>query len=139
MKNMGKVIGVVIVLLVLGFGGKYIWSQMKSGGTASPNSDSYYAVFLSNNQVYFGHLSSVNDQYVSLKDIYYLELAQSLQSSDAKDTTALTDNSKQQLTLIKLGKELHGPKDEMKINRDSVLFYEELKDDSRVVQTIKES
>lgn len=138
MKNAGlKVIGVVIVLLAVGFGGKYLWSQMKSGSIASLNSSSYYAVFLSNSQVYFGHLSDVNDQYISLKDIYYLEVAQPLQSTDAKDTTALTDNSKQQLTLIKLGKELHGPKDEMKINRDSVLFYEELKDDSKVVQTIK--
>lgn len=137
MKNIGKVIGVAIVLLAIGFGAKYLWSQMKSGSTASLNSSSYYALFLSNDQVYFGHLSDVTDQYVSLKDIYYLQLAQPLQSTDARDTTALLDNSKQQLTLIKLGKELHGPKDAMSINRDSVLFYEELKDDSQVVQTIK--
>jgi len=140
MKNAGfKVIGVVIILLAIGFGGKYLWSQIKSGSVASLNSSSYYAVFLSNDQVYFGHLSDVNNQYVSLKDIYYLQLAQPLQSTDAKDTTTLLDNSKQQLTLIKLGKELHAPKDEMKINRDSVLFYEELKDDSKVVQTIKKA
>ncbi|MBU2575853.1 hypothetical protein KKF64_02080, partial [Patescibacteria group bacterium] len=41
-----------------------------------------------------------------------------------------------ELSLVKLGNELHGPTDSMFINRDHVLFVEDLKDDSNVVQAI---
>ena len=130
--NWFRVVAVVIVVLIIGFGIKFGWSKFKP----EAKTDAYYAVFLTNNQVYFGHLADKTDQYLSLTDIYYLQLAQPLQSTDAKDQTALQDNSKQQLTLIKLGKELHGPKDKMVINRDNIIFYEEINNDSKVVQTI---
>jgi len=41
------------------------------------------------------------------------------------------------LQLIKLGKELHGPKDQMVLNRDHILFIEELSSDSKVVKSIE--
>ena len=41
-----------------------------------------------------------------------------------------------EFTLIKLGGELHGPKDQMTINRNQILFIEELKADSKVVTAI---
>ena len=44
--------------------------------------------------------------------------------------------TQQELTLIKLGNELHGPTDRMVINRDFILLTESLKNDSRVVQAI---
>lgn len=137
--NMSRVIGAVVVVAIIGwfiFAGTSKWRVKQ---TPALNSNSYYALFLTNGQVYFGHLSNISDQYISLKNIYYLQLAQPLQSTDKKDTPALKDNSNQELALIKLGKELHGPKDAMQINRDQVLFYEELNDDSKVVQTIKSS
>ena len=43
----------------------------------------------------------------------------------------------QNLSLVKLGNELHGPEDAMYINMDHVLFTEELKEDSRVVDAVK--
>lgn len=43
-----------------------------------------------------------------------------------------------QLTLVKLGSELHGPIDSMTINKDHILFIEEMKEDSKVVQAIRE-
>ena len=45
-------------------------------------------------------------------------------------------NAKQQLVLIKFGTELHGPMDRMTINRDHILFWEDLKPDSTVVRSI---
>ena len=38
--------------------------------------------------------------------------------------------------LQKLGSELHGPEDQMVINRDQVQFWENLKDDGQVVKAI---
>lgn len=46
-------------------------------------------------------------------------------------------DQKQELALIKLGDELHGPEDEIKINRDNILYIETLKEDGKVVQAIK--
>lgn len=133
--NLFKVFGAIVLIVIIVFGVKYGLTKEKTK-TSTTNESSYYAVFLTNNQVYFGHLSNSTDQYLSLTDIYYLQLAQPLQSTDAKDITTLEDNSKQQLTLTKLGKELHGPKDKMTINRDNVLFFEELNNDSKVVEQI---
>lgn len=140
MKNLNfpRIIGAIVLVVIVVLLAKFGWDKLENN-KQSLNADSYYAVFLTNNQVYFGHLSDVNDQYVTLKNIYYLQLAKPLQSTDSKDTQTLEDNNKSQLTLIKLGKELHGPKDQMTINRDSVTFFEELTGDSKVVQTIQKS
>ena len=41
------------------------------------------------------------------------------------------------VSLVKLGDELHGPADKMEINRDQILFIEDLKPNSQVVMAIK--
>jgi hypothetical protein len=45
------------------------------------------------------------------------------------------DNS--EINLIKLGVEIHGPEDIMYISQNQVLFWENLKSDSRIVNIIK--
>ena len=92
----------------------------------------YWAVFLANGQVYFGKLSQEESQYPVLKDVFYLRVQKRLQPPEEEETV------KQETQLIKLGEELHGPVDEIKINRDQILFIEQMKIDSRVVQGIKQ-
>jgi hypothetical protein len=41
-----------------------------------------------------------------------------------------------QIQLVKLGSEIHGPTSDMKINRDQILFIENLKPDSQVLKAI---
>jgi len=41
------------------------------------------------------------------------------------------------ITLRKLGNEIHGPVDQMIINSDQILFWENLKDDGQVAQAIE--
>ena len=86
----------------------------------------YQAVFLDNNQVYFGKLSSERSQYPVLRDIYYLQA-----NRDGSTPVSVDD-----VNLVKLGGELHGPVDEMRINRDQILLIEDLKNDSQVVDAI---
>ena len=94
---------------------------------------SYQAVFLSNGQVYFGKASSINSAYVTLRDIYYLQVSQVLQPVQGNQ-----QQPRQQLSLAKLGlNELHKPKDLMRINRNHVIFIEDLQSDSQVVQAIE--
>lgn len=95
--------------------------------------DKYQAVFLDNGQVYFGHLGRVNAEYVRLTDIYYLQVEQQIQP----DQNADEETPQQQISLAKLGNELHGPEDEMFVLRSKIVFWENLKDDGQVTQAIK--
>lgn len=126
---------VIIVLAVLG----YLFRDKLSGSGATPALSGYQAVFLTNGQVYFGKLSDADSAYVSLRDIYYLQVNQQLQPDGSTQTAAQQQAAaaaNPQLSLVKLGNELHGPADAMKINRDQILFYEDLKNDGKVAQAI---
>jgi hypothetical protein len=111
-------------------------------GNRAVTSD-YQAVFLTNGQVYFGKLE-LNRGWAVMTDIYYLQLAQDLQPassadpSQAPDSVQQQNNGQQQIQLVKLGSELHGPEDQMYIAKDKILFWENMKNDSRVLQSIKE-
>jgi hypothetical protein len=92
----------------------------------------YQAVFLTNNQVYFGKINTFSDKAVVLTDVFYIETPN--QNQNQSSATANTN-----YTLRKLGdSELHAPQDKMVINRDQVIFWENLKDSSQVVTKIKE-
>ena len=84
--------------------------------------------------MYFGKVSNVNSDYVDLGDIYYLQVQQSVQPDANKNAS-----NDPQVSLAKLGSELHGPEDQMKISRDQILFWENLKDNSKVVEAIKKN
>lgn len=118
------IVGLVILLLA----GAAYFLFAKQGLSAEGE---YQAVFLSNGQVYFGQLEEMNDRYVEMNDIYYLQLKESLQGENGSSI------EQPDLSLAKLGNELHGPEDKMYINRDHILFIENLKEDSKVVEAIK--
>jgi hypothetical protein len=96
------------------------------------NVSDFSAVFLTNGQVYFGQLYSGQEKDVDLRDIYYLQVNQQVQPTTEKNAAAAQPD----IQLVKLGDEIHGPVDRMRINRDQVLFIESLKTDSKVVKAI---
>lgn len=125
------IVGVVVfALAALGF----LYLERLKEVPKQP-ADKYQAVFLANGQLYFGRLSWPNSQYVTLQDIYYLQVVQQqLQGQQYSQQTGHTPH----VSLVKLGNELHGPEDEMRISRSQILFYEDLKPDSQVVKAIKD-
>ena len=68
---------------------------------------------------------------IRLVDIYYLQVNQGLQNQEG-DSLNQPD-----MSLVKLGYELHGPEDEMDIIAGNVLFIENLAADSRVLKAIR--
>ena len=50
---------------------------------------------------------------------------------------AKTDTSSN-ISLVKLGNEIHGPEDAMYINKSSVMFWENLKSSGQVVKAIQQ-
>lgn len=130
-----KVLIAVVVLVIIAAAAWFGWTKMQGGATGI-DSSKYQAVFFTNGQVYFGKLTSANDDYLKLTDVFYLQTQNS--DSDAKDSKNPQESSTDQseVQLIKLGNEVHGPEDAMMITRDQVLFYENLKSDGKVAQTI---
>ena len=126
---------VVVIIIVVAIAGWFVWSSMSGGGTAI-DSSKYQAVFFTNGQVYFGKLQASSNGYMKLTDIFYLQSKQSSGNSESGNPqTTSTDQNNMQL--IKLGDEIHGPEDEMIISKDQVLFYENLKGDGKVSQSIQ--
>jgi len=125
------VLGAIVLAFILVAGMSYL----KGGNVMdvmSSSSGTYQSVFLVNGQVYFGKLSNESGDFMTLRDVYYLQVNQAIQPA-AEGQTQTPD-----ISLVKLGGELHGPTDEMRINSAQVLLIEDLKSDSNVVRAIAE-
>ena len=121
---------IMSVLVVIILAALYLWYSQT---TLSGFKEDWQAIFLTNGQVYFGQVGNQNSSEVIAKDIYYLQVTRPLQQTEGGESAA---NPQGELSLVKLGNELHGPTDKMYINRGHILFIEDLKEDSNVVTAI---
>jgi hypothetical protein len=120
----------VAIRLALGVGGIAVAIALLM--RVSPDSDkgimdqvdkqTYQAVFVDNDQIYFGRIAKDEGEFITLNDVYYIKV--NSDSSDGK-LTRLGDN------------EPHGPKNQMFIEREHIIFWENLRANSPVVQTIR--
>lgn len=117
-KNKKQVIMAGVVLVVILLVGVWLYYRDKKAHT-------YYAVFLTNSQVYFGNVSDWDDDYVRVSNAFYL------QSPNPEEP--------KQVQLIRRGAELHNPTGEMKINRSQILFIEKLSPASPVAKNIEQA
>ncbi|HYE22238.1 MAG TPA: hypothetical protein VD998_01465 [Verrucomicrobiae bacterium] len=139
-KSKVGLLAVALALIVLAVVVFVVYGDKLKKGSDVTTSE-YQAVFLGNGQVYFGKLQDTG-RWMVLTDVYYLQVTQPLQSAATGSTGTTptntgTANQNQEIKLVKLGGELHGPEDAMYFGRDQVLFWENMKDDSRVLEAIK--
>ena len=85
----------------------------------------YQAVALMNGQMFFGRMEEGGGDYVTLRDVFYI---QGRQNPETKAVTSV---------LVKRGGEAHQP-DRMQINRQQVLLIEPVKTDSQIAKLIAE-
>jgi hypothetical protein len=123
------IVGAIVALALLA-GGTWLY---KTTVGSTIDSGKYQAVFLTNGQVYFGKLHRVGEYY-KLSNVFYLQATQSSTDTSSNPQQAAAANSGVQL--IKLGNEVHGPEDSMVIEKNQVLFFENLKNDGKVVDSI---
>ena len=130
-----SIVGALFVILLI-VGGWFAWRMVSGTASAPIDSGKYQAVFFTNGQVYFGKLQDYNGGYFKLTDIFYLQ-TQSTSSSESENPQK-TSTDQNNVQLIKLGEEIHGPEDTMIISKDQVLFYEDLKSDGKVARSIEQ-
>lgn len=125
----GGVLGLLVLVLVIAVIGSIAFSG-KSKEAGYVDESKLQAVFLQTGQVYFGKIDpgSLKGNSFVLKDIYYLQ-------TSSTGTTQQT-NSNTNVSLVKLGCELHAPYDKMVVNRDQVTFWENLQDNGQVAKAV---
>lgn len=118
----------LLFILVWLLGGKKIKPLLGGAGN-----DYYQSVTLANGAVYFGKIQTFNGMTLTLTDVFYLKtVKQPIQSGIGQPAV------QNQLELVKLGNELHGPTDRMLITRRQILAIQKLRADSKVVLAINE-
>lgn len=88
-----------------------------------------HIIFLTNGQAYIGSLSHLTPEFVTLRDTYLVKNADELKKT----------NTKPKLVLTRVARESLGTDGVITINKDLVMSYEVLRDDSQINARIKES
>ena len=117
-----------IVMLIVAAG---VYLLYQSNTSSAINKNEYQAVFFTNGQVYFGKLQNFDSDTLTLTDIFYLQAPPTTTSSNPQPTSSASD-----VQLVKLGNEVHGPEDQMVINKSQILFYENLSKTGKVSDSI---
>jgi hypothetical protein len=92
----------------------------------------YQAIFLDDGKAFFGKMKNTDGEYITIEDAYYTKSVASTadQAAQAAQTT-------DQTALIRVGSETYGPENSIQIARSKVLFWQNLRDDSKISQAIK--
>jgi hypothetical protein len=114
MRNINKILLVVIIVLLVALVGIVAWKMW--GGTPS-----YYAVYLKTGDLYFGQLSRFPS--FGLSHIYLLQVN--------------SQNQQNPVNVQKFSNVFWGPEDFIKINREEVVWYSKLRNDSQLVRLIE--
>ncbi|MFH1667690.1 MAG: hypothetical protein ABH884_01530 [Candidatus Komeilibacteria bacterium] len=128
-----KIIILVIILILVILVASYLVGKIGNNGTSDQYliSDGWQAVFLNNQQTYFGKIGAINDEVIILESVYYLQ--------DQKDLQVGPQPKEGELALVKLGSEVHGPNNQMIIPKTSIAFIENLKETSAIVRAIEKN
>lgn len=121
-KGMGIIAGIVALVVLAAAAGYYF--VLRPGLMVSQG---YQAVFLTNGQVYFGKLQSINGTYVKMSNVYYIQ-----GKATGSDPQATANANA--VELIKLTSAVHGPKDEIVFNNNQISFFENLDDNGQAAK-----
>lgn len=133
-----KIIFTFLIALAVIICGSLLFLRGGFASIVGGKSSSWYAVHLSNGQVYFGHISRITPSTITINDTRYLEAYQT--ASDAisqSENFSIQQSPKQIFSLVRRGDEKSLATDHtLYINRSAVLFWEKLSKDSDIVNSI---
>lgn len=127
-----------MLVVVIVFGGVFFFkigfNSLRGGGV-----ESWYAVHLTNGQVYFGQVIRFSSDSITMKDAYYFETYQVADNVVSKSKSfAVQQVPKQIYRLVALGDEKTPVTERiLYLNRNAVLSWEKLSTDADVVNSIK--
>lgn len=139
-----KLIFVVVVVLIVAAGS--LWNAKKPYFLSNVTCQSsnvncpWYAVYLTNNQVYFGHIASLKDDTLALENVHFAEAYQEPAQVVKGKTFAIEQPAKQTFRVTQKGNDRMLSSDhKLFINRTSVLYWEKFSPDAEVVKLLEAS
>jgi len=122
------------VLLVL-----FSYKELPKFKIFGVNSPGWYAVHLSNDRLYFGHIKSLSGETILLSDVYGIEPLEIMAESKSTSTDFTVQSSGQKLYApVKLKNAPFMETDGiLRLNRASVISWEKLNDDAEIVRAIE--
>lgn len=147
MKKIILYLCVVICLAAAFVGAMSFWGTRNTMAAHFGSSKkSWQAVYMTDGKVYYGHVGRLKEDFVELNDVYYIKVRTTYQEQK-KNSAPNEEKSKSEKdselvptvlrTLAKPSVELPGPEDRMIINRDHIFYWQTLRPDSQIVQTIE--
>ena len=91
------------------------------------NPNTWTAVLLSGNDVFFGHVKQLTADRIEMTNVYYVQKP----TGQAQNTQALS-------IVSLVANQIQCPKDDITINRADVAYWEDLQDGSYVVQRLNQ-
>jgi hypothetical protein len=105
--------------------------------TTSVSRTGWYAVFLTGNESFVGHITNLSSSDVTVQDVYFLGIPRGANLNPSPTPSPITP------TICKLGtsgcqqlSNLYLPKDIIHIQRQNIAYFTELSSDSPVVKAI---
>ena len=123
---MHKKPGVLLAMLALVIIGGMIAAFMFLPKGERVNTTGYQVVYMTSGQAYFGKLKNTSGEYLVLDTPY-----------TAQDVKGEGENPQTSTTLVKVSQQQYGPEEAMSLKADQVLFWQNLRSDSKVSQAIK--
>jgi hypothetical protein len=124
--------GALLVTLLLILIGGIIALKLLPPKGQRIDSSTYQIVYLNSGQVYFGKLQNTTGHYLVLNEPY---APQSVDQHEEGHSSGAQPST----TLVKVSHQHYGPQDVMSIHINNVMFWQNLRSDSKIVQAINKS
>ena len=116
MSKLNKILISIVIILLIVLGAVLYWQKV---GFEKP----YWAVYLNTGDIYFGKLSHF--PFLSLSDVWFFQR----NANDAQNP----------LSVAKFTNALWGPQDKIYLNEKNIIWKAKLKEDSQILNFIKNS
>jgi hypothetical protein len=117
------VIAVVLIIVI-----EFAVAAIFSIGQFTPKaSTTWSAVFLNDNEIFFGHIKTTNSQQLELTNVYYLQRTQPPQGTQAPAQLSINSLVTSQIQC---------PQDDITLDRANILYTQDLESSSFVVTTL---
>ena len=135
-----KYLFLLLIIITLGGGSYFLYQRLltapdtlTSGASVANSlfSSRYSAIFLDNNDVYFGKITKRDSSFITLENTFYLRVTQVAQKDESGKEITIPS-----LNLVKVGAELHKPKDKIELQITHIIFIQELDPTSEVIKVI---
>lgn len=122
---------VLIFVLVLILVGLTLWQDgtVRNAMQLINYQDSYQAVFLTSGQAYFGKITEITNEYVKMEDAFSIKVQQAQTGESA--------TGQSEIKLLSIEDEFYQPQGYMLIEKNAILFIEELKDSSSIIEVME--